>query len=206
MTTENNATESTTQTVDAGNKGEVMTLEAALDKIKTLESQFQEAVGTRDKAKEKLRKLEQDLGDSAGYKAQYETLFTEKSKLAEQLEAVTGEFNSFKATLQQEKVNATLQSAIEQAGAKSVGTVLKLIDKSKVELDEQGNVKAESLTALIEEVKTSDPILFGNETTFIDPGVKRAGDTSSEGIFDKEIKACKTQKEIEEVLRKYGKM
>ena len=46
MTTENNATESTTQTVDAGNKGEVMTLEAALDKIKTLESQFQEAVGT----------------------------------------------------------------------------------------------------------------------------------------------------------------
>ena len=206
MTTENNATESTTQTVDAGNKGEVMTLEAALDKIKTLESQFQEAVGTRDKAKEKLRKLEQDLGDSAGYKAQYETLFTEKSKLAEQLEAVTGEFNSFKATLQQEKVNATLQSAIEQAGAKSVGTVLKLIDKSKVELDEQGNVKAESLTALIEEVKTSDPILFGNEATFIDPGVKRAGDNSSEGIFDKEIKACKTQKEIEEVLRKYGKM
>lgn len=206
MTTENNATESTTQTVDAGNKGEVITLEAALDKIKTLESQFQEAVGTRDKAKEKLRKLEQDLGDSAGYKAQYETLFTEKSKLAEQLEAVTGEFNSFKATLQQEKVNATLQSAIEQAGAKSVGTVLKLIDKSKVELDEQGNVKAESLTALIEEVKTSDPILFGNEATFIDPGVKRAGDTSSEGIFDKEIKACKTQKEIEEVLRKYGKM
>ena len=206
MTTENNATESTTQTVDAGNKGEVMTLEAALDKIKSLESQFQEAVGTRDKAKEKLRKLEQDLGDSAGYKAQYETLFTEKSKLAEQLEAVTGEFNSFKATLQQEKVNATLQSAIEQAGAKSVGTVLKLIDKSKVELDEQGNVKAESLTALIEEVKTSDPILFGNETTFIDPGVKRAGDTSSEGIFDKELRACKTQKEIEEVLRKYGKM
>lgn len=206
MTTENNATESTTQTVDAGNKGEVITLEAALDKIKTLESQFQEAVGTRDKAKEKLRKLEQDLGDSAGYKAQYETLFTEKSKLAEQLEAVTGEFNSFKATLQQEKVNATLQSAIEQAGAKSVGTVLKLIDKSKVELDEQGNVKAESLTALIEEVKTSDPILFGNEATFIDPGVKRAGDNSSEGIFDKEIKACKTQKEIEEVLRKYGKM
>ena len=206
MTTENNATESTTQTVDAGNKGEVMTLEAALDKIKSLESQFQEAVGTRDKAKEKLRKLEQDLGDSAGYKAQYETLFTEKSKLAEQLEAVTGEFNNFKSAIQQEKVNATLQSAIEQAGAKSVGTVLKLIDKSKVELDEQGNVKAESLTALIEEVKTSDPILFGQETTFIDPGVKRAGDTSSEGIFDKEIRACKTQKEIEEVLRKYGKM
>lgn len=206
MTTENNATESTTQTVDAGNKGEVITLEAALEKIKSLESQFQEAVGTRDKAKEKLRKLEQDLGDSAGYKAQYETLFTEKSKLAEQLESVTGEFNAFKATLQQEKVNATLQSAIEQAGAKSVGTVLKLIDKSKVELDEQGNVKAESLTALIEEVKTSDPILFGNETTFIDPGVKRAGDNSSEGIFDKELRACKTQKEIEEVLRKYGKM
>ena len=204
MTTENNSEQTTTQTADAGPTGTAITLEAALDKIKLLETNFQEAVSTRDKAKEKLRKLEQDLGESSSYKQKFDELFSEKSTLAQQLETIQSEFNNFKVSVQQEKVNATLQSAIEQAGAKSVGTVLKLIDKSKVEFDENGNVITDSVTALIKEVQESDPILFGE--VFVDPGVKRAGEGSSEGIFDKEIRACKTQQEIENVLRKYGKM
>lgn len=206
MTTENNAAESTTQTVDADNKSEVITLETALEKIKALETNFQEAVSTRDKAKEKLRKLEQDLGQVTELQKKYDDLFAEKSKLHEQFEATVSEFTNFKGSIQAEKVNATLQSAIEAAGAKSVSTVLKLIDKSKVELDEQGNVKTESIDTLVKGLIESDPILFENGQTFIDPGVKRAGDGSSEGIFDKEIKACKTQQEIENVLRKYGKL
>lgn len=206
MTTENNVTESTTQNADAGNKSEVITLESALEKIKNLETNFQEAVSTRDKAKEKLRKLEQDLGAVTELKTQYDTLFAEKSKLHEQHEATLNEFNTFKGNIQAEKVNATLQSAIEAAGAKSVGTVLKLLDKSKVELDEQGNVKEESVQALIKEIAESDPILFSTEQTFVDPGVKRAGEGSSEGIFEKELKQCKSQQEIENVLRKYGKL
>jgi chaperonin cofactor prefoldin len=83
-------------------------------------------------------KLEQDLGESSNYKQKFDELFSEKSTLAQQLETIQSEFNNFKVSVQQEKVNATLQSAIEQAGAKSVGTVLKLIDKSKVEFDENG--------------------------------------------------------------------
>lgn len=206
MTTENNASESTTQTVDAENKSEVITLEYALEKIKALETNFQEAVSTRDKAKEKLRKLEQDLGSAAEVQKKFDELFAEKNKLHEQFENTVNEFNTFKGSIQAEKVNAVLQSALEAAGAKSVGTVLKLLDKSKIELDETGNVKSESIEALIKEVAESDPILFSTEHTFIDPGVKRAGESSTEGAFDKELKVCKSQIEIENVLRKYGKL
>lgn len=201
MTTEQETT--TTQQADA-EKGTAITLEAALDKIKVLETNFQEAVSTRDKAKEKLRKLEQDLGDASAVKQQYESLFSEKGQLLQKLEEIQTEYNNFKTTVQSEKVNAVLNTALEAAGAKSVTTVLKLIDKSKIEFDEQGQAKAESIDVLIKAVQESDPILFGTE--LIDPGVKRAGDTSSEGMFDKEIKACKTQQEVENVLRKYGKM
>lgn len=201
---ENLATESTTQTVDAVNKGEAISLEEARAKIAQLETQFQEAVSTRDKAKEKLRKLEQDYGNVAEVQKKYDELFAEKSTLIEQLNTVKSEFDSFKGNIQAEKISTTLQTAIEAAGAKSVSTVLKLIDKSKVELDEQGNIKSESVDKLVKELAESDPILFGE--TFIDPGVKRAGESSAESIFDKEIKACKTQKDIENVLRKYGKL
>ena len=203
MTTEQTQENNTTQPADAV-KGTEITLEQALDKIKVLETNFQEAVSTRDKAKEKLRKLEQDLGDSVSLREQYDSLFSEKSQLLQKMEEVQAEYNNFKTSVQSEKVNAILQTAIEKAGAKSVGTVLKLIDKSKVEFDEQGQVSTDSIENLVKAVQESDPILFGAE--LIDPGVKRAGDTSSEGIFDKEIKACKTQQEVENVLRKYGKM
>jgi predicted nuclease with TOPRIM domain len=201
---ENNTEVSNTQSADAGTKVEVTSIEAAQARIKELENNFQEAVVTRDKAKEKLRKLEQDFGQASELKTKYDELFTEKSKLLEQFESVQSEFTNFKTGIQQEKVSATLQSAIEKAGAKSVSTVLKLIDKSKVELDENGNAKEESISALIKELSESDPILFGTE--FIDPGVKRAGDGTSEGMYDKELKACKNQREIENVLRKYGKL
>lgn len=202
MTTENN-TESTNQSVDAGNTG-VATLEAALEKIKTLESNFQEAVSTRDRAKEKLRKLEQDFGQASELQSKYDELFAEKGSLITKLETITSEFNGFKDSIKQEKISGTLQSAIEKAGALSVNTVMKLIDKSKVEFDDTGNVKDESITSLITSLKESDPVLFGEQ--FIDPGVKRASDASTEGAYEREIKSCRTQREIDAVLRKYGKL
>lgn len=203
MTTENN-TEGTNQSVDAGNNGVALSIEQALEKIKTLEENFQEAVSTRDKAKEKLRKLEQDLGQASELQKKYDDLFAEKGTLITQLETVQSEFNGFKDSIKQEKVVANLQSAIEKAGAKSVSTVMKLIDKSKVELDETGFVKEDSIAPLIAALKESDPILFGE--AFIDPGVKRVSDASTEGSYEREIKSCKTQKEIDAVLRKYGKL
>lgn len=213
MTTENLQTEGTNQTADAGN-GEV-TLESLQEKIKVLEANYKDAVSSRDKTKQKLRELEETNGKSSALQEQYDSLFTEKSKLLEQFEATKSELNSIKESIKNEKLNSALTTALEAAGAKAVPTVMKLIDKSKLQFDEQGNVSSENIIAAIEEIKASDPILFGDVDPkkasavgqeFSNPAVKRATEASTEGAFEKEIRAAKSQNEILAVMRKYGKI
>lgn len=219
LTTETNQSETATQTVDAETNAS-LTLEQAQERIKVLEANFHDAVAARDKTKQKLRKLEQDASGASELTQKYEELLAEKSKLYEQFEAVNGELSSMKEATKNQTVSQALTTALEASGATSVSTVMKLIDKSKIEFDEQGQIKAESIATLIKEVQESDPILFGgvqeakkSEQTSTTsgastsvPDVKRAGEASTEGAYDKEMKACKSPQEIQAVLRKYGKM
>ena len=210
MTTENLQTESTSQTADAG-KGEV-TIESLQEKIKSLEANYADAVSSRDKTKMKLRELEEASGKSSELQKQYESLFTEKSKLFEQFEATQSELNSLKQSIRDDKLNSALTTALEAAGAKSVNTVMKLVDKSKLQFDEQGNVSSEAIIAAIKEVQESDPILFGDTDPkkasaagqeFSNPAVKRASEAATEGAYEKELRAAKSQNEILAVMRKY---
>lgn len=214
MTTEQNLqTEGTNQTADAGKQGEV-TLESLQEKVKLLEANYKDAVSSRDKTKQKLRELEESAGSVNEFKTKYEELFTEKSKLLEQFEATQTELNGLKESAKQEKINSALTTALEAAGAKSINTVMKLIDKSKLQFDEEGKVNSETVISAIKEVMDSDPILFGEVdpkketsrtgTEFLNPGVLRAGNGSTEGAYEKELRAAKTQNEIAAVMRKYG--
>jgi vacuolar-type H+-ATPase subunit I/STV1 len=213
MSSEQNLTDGTAQVVDTTN-GEV-TLESLQEKVKLLEANYKDAVSSRDKTKQKLREIEESAGSATELKAQYENLFTEKSKLAEQFEATVNELTSIKEGMKQEKISSALTTALEAAGAKSINTVMKLIDKSKLQLDEEGKVNSDSVVAAIKEVMDSDPILFGDVdpkkvshtgAVFSDPGVKLAGDSKTEGAYEKELRAAKNQKEILAVAKKYGKI
>ena len=197
MTTENISTEGSTQT----NAEVTIDLPTALSKLQALEKDFVDAKESRDKVKEKLRKLEEDYTAVNEFKTKFETAETEKTTLQAELERINSEFNGFKEVVQQEKVSSLLNTAIEKAGAKSASTVLKLIDKSKIEFDEQGQVKAESITAVIGELKSSDPILFGE--TFIDPGVKLPGASNNENAYTLELRKATTPAEIEAVWKKH---
>jgi hypothetical protein len=221
MTTENleNNTESATQSVDAKTSEVTLTLEQAVEQNKALEAKFLEAVSDRDKSKQKLRKLEETAGSAAELQKKFEDLLAEKTKLAEQFEAATGELTSVKESVKQKEMNSVMSTALEAAGAKSISTVMKLVDKSKLQFDDKGQVSAESVIAAIEEVRSSDPILFGDLTDPKDaatdaqtgkvnlyPGVRRAGEASAEDAYTKEIKAAKSHTQIESIMRKYGKM
>lgn len=206
MTTENLQNEGTTQTADAENKGEV-TLESLQEKIKVLEANYKDAVSSRDKTKQKLREIEEQASSANTFKEQYE-------KLLGEFETTKTELGTLKEGIKQEKLTSALSTALEAAGAKSINTVMKLIDKSKLQFDEQGNVSSEAIIEAIKEVQASDPILFGevdpkkestqNGLGFLDPGVKRASEASTEGAYEKELRAAKTQNEIQAVMRKYG--
>ena len=213
MTTENLQTESTTQTADAAN-GEV-TLESLQEKIKVLEANYKDAVASRDKTKMKLRELEETSGKSSELQKQYDDLFAEKSKVISQYEATQSELNSLKESIKQEKLNSALSTALEAAGAIQASTVMKLIDKSKIQFDEEGKVSSDSVIAAINEVKEADPILFGDidpkkasatGQEFLDPGVKLAGNSKTDGAYEKEVRAAKNQSEIYAIMRKHGKI
>ena len=210
MTTENLQTESTNQTADAGT-GEV-TVASLQEKLNVLEANYKDAVSSRDKTKQKLRELEEVAGGANEYKTKYEEVFTEKSKLLEQFESIQNELNSFKEAAKHEKITSALTTALEAAGALNHQTVMKLIDKSKLQFDEEGKVSSEAVIAAIEEVKASDPYLFGDVDPkkasatgqeFLDPGVKRASNGSTEGAYEKELRSAKTQAEIMAVMKKY---
>jgi histone deacetylase complex regulatory component SIN3 len=200
----------TPTSADAENKGEV-TLEQALANIVKLEANYHDAVSERDKTKQKLRKLEETATSAVEIKAQYDAIFAEKSKLAEAFELASTELSGLKAKITDQTINTALETAITAAGAKSVSTVLKLIDRSKIQLDESGNTVADNIAAAVKAVSESDPILFGEVGTakvnpvFTNPGVARAGTPEgTETSYAKEMKAAKNQKEIGAVMRKYG--
>ena len=214
MTTENLQDGSTNQNADAST-GEVVSLEQALEKIKQLEGINKDVISARDKAKLKLRELEETSGKASELQNQYDNLFAEKSKVIAQFEATQSELNSLKESIKQDKINSALSTALEAAGALNQATVMKLLDKSKLQFDEQGNVSSDAIIAAIEEVKGSDPYLFGEADPkkamasgqeFSNPAVKRASDAATDGAFEKEIRSAKNQNEIYAIMRKHNKI
>lgn len=202
MSTDNKLeTESTTQTVESENKGEV-TVAELLEKNKALEAQLKDAIFTRDKAKLKSRELE----ETAVYKTKYEELFA-------QFETVNNELAGIKEATKTEKLNSALTTALEAAGAKAINTVLKLIDKGQIQFGEDGQVVEESVANAVKAVMDSDPILFGeidpkkaqSGLDGLDPGVKRAANKSVDNAFEIEIKTAKNLKEYEAICQKYNR-
>jgi len=210
MTTENNSTESTTQekATDVTNKSEVQATEFSLDEFKTLQSNYKSAVSSRDKFKQQVRELEDSVSSATEIKTKYEDLM-------KQFETVTSELTFINEGQKQKALDSALTTALEAAGAKSISTVMKLIDKSKVQFNEEGNVSSEGIASAIKEIMDSDPILFGeidpkkaqDGKEFLDPGVKRAGDGSAtKTAFQQELQAAIAkgdQKLIAEIGRKY---
>ncbi len=82
----------------------------------------------------------------------------EFEKLAQQKEQ---EANDLKQRYETEKRSNALQVAALQAGAVDTDAVVKLADISKIKLSDEGSIDQESVKALVEELKTGKPYLFG---------------------------------------------
>ena len=211
MTTENLQTESTTQekATEVTNKGEVQVESISPEDFKALQANYKSAVSSRDKYKQQVRELE----ESAKGASEWQTKF---DALQKELEAKSNELTSIKEGQKQKALESALSTALEAAGAKSVSTVMKLIDKSKIQFNEEGQVSSENIETVVKEVMASDPILFGdidpkkaqNGQGFSNPDVKRVGDGKADmTAYQKELQGMISkgdQKGIIEVMRKYG--
>jgi hypothetical protein len=158
----------------------------------------------------KVRKFEKENKEAA------EKALKDNEKWKELYEAETTKRTSLEQRLRDKAIKDVIADTLKEVGAKSISTVTKLLDLSKVEVDDDLNVDASSVKALVEELKKTDPILFGEpeskgDDKSADPkkenvDVKRAADAATVTSYEKEMKAAKSAKEIEEVLRKYGKI
>jgi hypothetical protein len=178
-----------------------LTLEAALAEIDKLKGITKEVISERDKQKGKLRDFERQQEERE------QALQLEQGKYKELYEKATSEVTALKTGLKNKAVDAALKDVLQKAGARSVDTVAKLIDKSQISVNEEDwNVDLDSITTQIENLKKTDSILFGAGEGANLPPVKRPSDGTTTSGFEQEIRAAKSHKEIEAVMRKYGKI
>lgn len=112
------------------------------------------------------------------------------------------EHNEFKQNIRNKETETVLKEIIAQSDVKDINTALKLVDKTLIQYKEDGTVDIDSIQNIVTSLKTTDPILF-NELVL--PTIKMAGEGSPIGGYEKEIVACKTQKDVQAVMKKYGK-
>lgn len=168
-------------------------------KIKELEDKHTTAILERDKAKGKLRDLEQASKHTEETQKALEAALAEASDYKSKFENLQSEYTGFKTKLTEEKISSTLQTALEAAGAKSITSAMKLLDRSAVKVNETGEIDTDSVKALINSLKESDPIFFGEaqdpkkgsgntsigtQSSITVPSVKRADEDPGKSSFD----------------------
>lgn len=189
-----------------------------LEEFTKLKANYHDAVAERDKTKSKLRNIEDDLKSINTIKKDFENLLLEKTELQQNYENLQIEVNFAKEAEKNRFIDSTLAEALTAAGARSIPTAIKLIDKSKLVFEED-NLLNTSVIDLIEELRTSDPILFGDSTPkqlesthtpsgnpFLKIPVKLAEENNVQGAFEREIKNAKNNNEILAILKKYNKI
>lgn len=177
------------------------TVEEALAIIENLKGINKEVISTRDKANQRLRQFESEQTDRE------RALLTEQGKFKELFEAEQAKNTALKTGLKSKAVDSALKEILHKAGARSVDTVAKLVDKSKVVVSEEDfSVDIASIQTQIEEIKKTDPILFGVGEGSNLPPVKRPNDGNPSVGFETEMRAAKSQAEVTAVMKKYGKI
>ena len=161
---------------------------------------------------EKLRANErnnQQLAKDVGAKNLQEALHnlstgynTEINEWKTKYEEVSTQFNTLQENVRNQQVDTLLRDVLTKNDALDLNTTLKVVDKSKIQWKEDGNVDTSSIESIVDELKQTDPILF---KVINAPSIKTAGEHNPISGFEKELQNCKTQKEIETVMKKYNK-
>lgn len=164
-------------------------IEDAIAEMNKLQKNLENSRKGEKFAKSELQKLKEAAEGAAELQSNYEAAVEKAAKL--------------EAKLRNGVIEGALKSALSDAKAKSVSTVMKLVNRDEIKINEDDTVDTDSLMSIITKIKSEDPILFEEVEA---PDVKRSAEGAVVGSFEKELKAAKSQKEIEAVLRKHGKM
>ena len=158
-------------------------------------------IKTRDAAKARARELEKMY-------AEFETI----KKEGESSKALAA---TLKEKLVSRAINDSLKAELTKAGALSVDTALKLVDKSKIVFNDEYELDSKSIENLVSELKKSDSILFKPDAAADEKedkpvkhsSIGRPGEgVSSETAYEVEMNNAKTQAQVEAIMRKFNKI
>lgn len=193
--------------------------DANLDDQKVESSEEQQSADTQETAQE----TEVSVSDTEKRVAELQAELTKTQEILEKarkgekyhkqsksdLEKQVAELSKYKDLYEQtqnqirtQAVDTALTKAAEQAKAKNVAAVLKLIDKNEIAIKD-GAADAEAVAKAIEKVKSDVAELFEAQEL---PTPKRAAEGATLAGYDVEIRNAKSIKEIEAILKKYNKV
>jgi hypothetical protein len=171
------STQANVSEADAAEVTRIAELEAELDKAR---NNLQAARRFEKESKLTRAELEAQLRDQGKFKELYEQAATQLKNIA---------------------LDGALAEAAKAAKAKDVKAVLKLVDRSSIEV-KNGIADAKSVESAVLKAKEEFSILFDHVET---PAPKRAAEGAVTSGFEKELDACKSAADIQAVMRKYGK-
>jgi vacuolar-type H+-ATPase subunit I/STV1 len=173
-------------------------IEETVDAVARLKEVEAELAQKQELVKQ-LRKYEKSQKEAkeAALKEQNEwkTLYEESSSRLAQYEQ----------QLKDNSITNAIERLAAKSGVKSVATLTKLIDKTKVVVNDDNSVDESSIESLIAELQKTDSILFElpNVQT---PDLKKAAEDVSVLNYETELRKATSQKELEAVMKKYGKL
>lgn len=196
-TNESNTADAVAGEKEKGSTPSVEELMAEVTRLKAINS---DVIGSRDDAKAKLRKIEDDKA-----KADAKAL-EEQGKFKELYEKEVEARKTLETLLQTKSADAALTLELQKAGALSVETALPLVDKSKLQFND-GVVTPESIADAITEVKDKHKIVFGDKPQA--PNAKRPGEGANSGGYLDELKKLQSDphasmKDFNALRSKYG--
>jgi len=180
------------------------------DAVKKLAEYEAEASKNADLLK-KLRKFE------AENKAKAEKEAIEAGKFKDLYEAAQSKLAEVEGRVKAQAVDSVLKDALAEAKVRALPTALKLVDRSKVVVNEDGSVDTKSVAEVIAALKVSDPLVFGDGEsaqaiagtasptvrTVVVPPLHKAGEGPTKDQFQSELSAANSLDAVRRLYQKY---
>lgn len=176
---------------------EFKSLDEALAHINKLKADKALLLDEKHQVKRKLTKFEEEAQQRDAQ------LLAEQGKYKELYEQTLQKSSDLENRIKDNSINNAVREALKEAGARSVDTVMKLVDKTSIEFDSNGNISLDSVKAVVDSIKKADSVLFDGARVE-PPGVKRASEGPVEGSFEKEVANARTQAELKQIMAKYA--
>ena len=174
----------------------IATLEEALAVIQRKTDNERRLLQEKADVKKKLQKFEAEATERDA------KLLEEQGQFKELFEKEKAQREALEQRVKDSKVNAALKEALQAAQARVPDTVMKLLDKTQVQFDDNGEVIAQSVTDAVEALRKVDPVLFGTPNAGIPPAA-RATEGNVQDAFAKEVAAAKNINELQAIYAKY---